>query len=106
MIPNPKFKKLIRRNSCNNVAGAAYVLIATSTSPVFRTLTKRMELIAEAETCLEKAMREDFGCIIWKGIADYAMVKNLTDKNGHVPLQESTQIALFIGDGLVSCCTI
>lgn len=68
---------------------------------MFKKLTDRMELIPEAENCLERAMREDLGCIIWKGIADYAMVKNLTDKHGHVPLQDSSQIALFIGDGLV-----
>ncbi|CAL8093028.1 unnamed protein product [Orchesella dallaii] len=82
-------------------AGAAYVLIASSTSPVFKTLFSRMELIPDAEVCLARAMNENLGCIIWKGIGDYAIVKNLTDKNGHVPLQDSNQIALFIGDGLV-----
>lgn len=76
-------------------------MIATSSSPIFRNLASRMELIPEPETCLQRAMNEDLGCIVWKGIADYAAVKNLTDKNGHVPLQESSQIALFIGDGLV-----
>ncbi len=46
-------------------------------------------------------MTEELGCILWKGVKDYVMVKNLTDRNGHAPLEESEETAMFSKDGFV-----
>lgn len=85
----------------NYVAGASYAWIVSSPNPIIRKLANRVEYINEGEKCLERAMTEELGCILWKGVKDYVMVKNLTDRNGHAPLEESEETAMFIKDGFV-----
>lgn len=81
--------------------GAAYSIFASSQSTIYKSLFERMELYPQADKCLLKATKEDLCCIMWQGVADYIIARNLSDRNGNIPLLPSTETTSFIADGLV-----
>ncbi|CAL8072906.1 unnamed protein product [Orchesella dallaii] len=81
--------------------GAAYSILASSQSPIYKTLFERMEIYPDAQECLLKAIEMDLSCIMWGGVADHISARNLSDKSGNTPLQSSSDTTFFIADGLV-----
>jgi len=71
--------------------GAAYDLLKTSTNPSYKKIFREMELIANDVECIQKAMIENFACIMWANIADYAAHRNLSDRFGRINIQIATE---------------
>jgi len=81
--------------------GAAYDLFRSSTSPTFQKMFKKMSIEPDALKCLRKAIQVDICCCMWAGAADYLNQKNMSDKYGRSPFQQSTSSTFFLHDGLV-----
>ncbi|CAG7824098.1 unnamed protein product [Allacma fusca] len=68
------------------LGGAEFFYINTSTNPSFVNLRKDMELIRGPTACLTKTISSRFCCIAYRGMVEYALYSNLSDKNGQSPL--------------------
>lgn len=81
--------------------GAAYTLMKTSPNPTFQTIFQRMQLEENDAQCFQRAIGKPFSCISWDSVASFVYHKNLSDKNGNVPLVKSQDTSTFIAVGII-----
>lgn len=83
------------------LAGAAYNLFKSSSSPIYRNIFNKFELFPDDAKCFIKTTQQPFSCIAYEGVADYVNAKNTSDKYGRNPLVVSKETTFFLTVGLI-----
>ncbi|CAL8104288.1 unnamed protein product [Orchesella dallaii] len=80
--------------------GNLFAHFKSSSNPVFHQIFEKKENEKDAIDCFNLAIKKDFACITWTGVANYVAYKNLTFSHGKNPLVFTDDITLFVACGI------
>ncbi|CAG7726432.1 unnamed protein product, partial [Allacma fusca] len=79
--------------------GLAYDLFKYSSNPTMQHLASKMELVPDPIKCYNRALKSQFSCITYGTMAEYAILKNFSDRFGNSDLSLARSREFFVPVG-------
>ncbi|CAG7724245.1 unnamed protein product [Allacma fusca] len=79
--------------------GLAYDLFKYSSNPTMQHLASEMELVPDPIKCYNRALKSRFSCITYGTMAEYAILKNFSDRFGNSDLSLARSREFFVPVG-------